>query len=483
MPPSFVPPLVRFAVPSFALLLSSCATAPQKNISGVAIPSQWSQPATTSAAPLNTAALAAWWERFDDPVLDTLITDALANSPDIRAAVSKISESRALRANARASLLPSLSAGVSGGGNRTRDRRTDTTTSSESYGASLDASWEIDLFGRQRKTVSAVDADLAQAGANLHSAQVSLAAEVASAYVALRSVETRLDVVRATIETRAQTLQLTEWREQAGTGDALDRQQAISSLEQARASVPSLEQTIAQTRNQLAVLLGLAPGALDTLLRINLPLPAVPAEIATGIPAETLRQRPDVRASEYAVQAAAARTSAARRERLPSLNLNGSIGIDALKAGKLLDPETVVASVFGNLTAPIFDAGRIRNTITIQTEREKQAFIAYESAVLIALSEVENALVSVARNAERLVILQRAATAAREAESLATLRYEAGQADLLTVLDAQRSLLSAEEQIVTTRADELTAHIQLYKALGGGWSSVTTTVSSSAASL
>lgn len=471
-------------LPAALLTLSGCASASRKTPAPtVATPAEWTQPAPIAApAPLDTSALADWWERFHDPVLSDLVATAVARNPDIRTAVSRINEARALRDTQNSALLPSLSAGVSGGGSRTRNRRTDTTSSSESYGASLDASWEIDLFGRQRQTLSAADADLAQARENLHSAQVSLAAEVASAYVALRSAETRLDVVRATIETRAETLQLTEWREQAGTGDALDTQQAITSLEQARASVPSLEQTVSETRNQLAVLLGLTPGALDTLLHVDLPLPAVPAGIATGIPAETLRQRPDIRASEYALQAAAARTSAARRERLPSLNLSGSIGVEALRAGKLLDPETVVASVFGNLTAPIFDAGRIRNSITIQAEQETQAFIAYESTVLTALSEVENALVSVSRNAERLAILQRAATAAREAESLATLRHEAGQADLLTVLDAQRSLLSAEEQVVTTRADELTAHIQLYKALGGGWTPVSSiTVSTASA--
>lgn len=473
MPSSIPISLARISAPAFALLLSSCATAPKKNTSAaVAVPSQWSQSAT---APLDTASLSRWWQRFDDPILNQLIADALANSPDIRTAVSKIAESRAVRGNA----LPSLSAGVSGGGTRTRNRDTGTTTTSESYSASLDASWEIDLFGKQQKALSAADADLAQTKENLHAAQVSLAAEVASAYVTLRSTEAQLAVVNRSLSTRQETLQLTQWREQAGTGDALDTQQAISSLEQARASVPSLQQTAAQTRNQLAVLSGRTPGALDTLLATALPLPGVPAQIATGIPAETLRQRPDVRASEYAVQAAAARTSSARRERLPSLTLSGSIGVDALKAGKLLDPQTVVASVLGSLTAPIFDAGRIRNNITIQSEQEKQSLISYESTVLAALAEVENALVAIARNAERLASLQRADAAARTAESLASLQYQAGQTDLLTVLDAQRTLLSVEQQVVSTQADELTAHIQLYKALGGGWTTAPATTTAS----
>lgn len=472
--------LSRLAPSALALLLSACSTTPaRQSASAIAAPPSWTGSAAKDAATLDTAALAAWWTRFNDPILDQLIADAFANSPDIRTAVSKIAESRATRGIAKSSLLPSLTAGVSGGGSRTRNRDTGVTTTSESYSASVDASWEIDLFGKQRQALSAADADLAQSKENFRAAQVSLAAEVASAYVTLRSAETRLDVVKRSLSTRQETLQLTRWREQAGVGDALDSRQASSSLEQARASIPSLEQTVSQTRNQLALLSGRAPGALDNLLSSASTLPAAPSLLATGILAETLRQRPDVRASEYAVQAAVARTSSARRERLPSLNLSGSIGVEALKAGKLFDPQTVVSSIVGSLTAPLFDAGRIRNTIAVQAEQEKQAVIACESTVLTALSEVENALVSVSRNSERLAILKRAADDAREAESLASLQYQAGQTDLLTVLDAQRTLLSVEEQVATTRADELAAHIQLYKALGGGWSSDTATTTAS----
>jgi outer membrane protein TolC len=189
-----------------------------------------------------------------------------------------------------------------------------------------------------------------------------------------------------------------------------------------------------------------------------------------GIPAEMLRQRPDVRAAERGLEAAFARTEAARRQRLPALTLSGSIGVEALKAGRLFDPASTVASLLGGLTAPIFDAGRIRQTITIQSELEKQSLNTYESTVLTALSEVENALVAVQRNTERLDILTRATAAAREAASLSALQYEAGQVDLLVSLDAQRTLLDLEQQTVTTAAGRVNAYVQLYKALGGGWS-------------
>ncbi|MFA6286255.1 MAG: efflux transporter outer membrane subunit [Opitutaceae bacterium] len=457
------------------LLLNACSTNPSgpTSASSVAVPSQWRQSAA-DAGPLDPASLARWWTRFDDPVLDRLIDGALVNSPDVRTALSKIAESRAVRATTKASLFPSLSAGVSGASTRTHNRNTGVTSTSESYGASLDASWEVDLFGKQLQTLSAADADLAQTAENFHAAQVSLAAEIASAYVTLRSAEARLAVVRSSLATREETLDLTRWREQAGTGAALDTLQANTSLEQTRSSIPALEQTAAQTRNQLALLSGLAPGALDTLLSSKTALPDIPATLATGIPADTLRQRPDVRAAEYAVKAAAARTSSARRERLPSLTLGGSLGVEALKAGRLFNPDSVTASVLGGLTAPIFDAGRIRQTIIVQTEQEKQALIAYESSVLSALSEVENALIAVSRTSETLAALQKAASSAREAQALAALQYKAGTIDLLSLLDTQRTTLSLEEQVVSTRADQISAHIQLYKSLGGGWSPVKT---------
>ncbi len=457
---------LQLTVPALSLLLSACATvsASDKQVT--------SSVTTEAAAPADTdaAALARWWERFDDPVLNELITTALAESPDIRTAASRIAESRAVRGTTKAGLFPTLSAGVSGSGSRTRDRVSNTTSTSESYGASLDASWEIDLFGQQRKTLAAADADLALTREDYHAAQVSLAAEVASTYITLRSTEANLALTRDTVATREQTLQLTQWRVQAGEDDALATRQATSSLEQARASIPSLELTVTQTRNQLALLCGRTPGSLNALLASTGQLPTIPADLADNIAADTLRQRPDVRSAEYAAQAAAARTSAAKRDRLPSLKLSGSIGVQALKAGNLPDPETILASVLGSLTAPIFDAGAIRNNIAAKAEQEKQALLAYESSVLTALSETSDALAAVVANSDRLAPLQKAADAARESERLANLQYRSGETDLLTLLDAQRTHLSVQQQLVSANADELTAHVQLYKALGGGWS-------------
>jgi outer membrane protein TolC len=194
------------------------------------------------------------------------------------------------------------------------------------------------------------------------------------------------------------------------------------------------------------------------------------SRIETGVPAEALRQRPDVRAAERALEAAFARTQSAKRARLPSLTLSGSIGIDALKAGNIFSPEAAIASILAGLATPVIDAGRIRQNIRAVSSRERQALIAYEATVLTALAEVENALAAVRRYAEQHRIVEKAAAAAREAVTLAAWQYEAGQVDLLVSLDAQRTLLTLEQQEVTTTAQSANACVQLYQALGGGWS-------------
>lgn len=453
------------------LTLSSCAGANGHLKIGaiVPLPAKW-QHRTPTAKPLDTQALTTWWDRFQDSVLSAVIVDALISNTDVRTALSRIAEYRAQRGLERAGLLPSLDIGASASSSRSRDRSTKLTKTSESYQAALSPSWEVDLFGKHMLNVKAASADLAQVNENYYGAQVTLAAEVATAYVTLRSAEAQLAVVQNSLGTRRETVQLTQWSEEAGTGTALDTQQSISTLEQARATIPTLQLSIAQSRNQLTLLSGRTPGWLDSVLSKQRDVPTMPTGLAIGIPAETLRQRPDVRAAERGVEAAFARTKSAQRERLPTLNLSGSLGIEALKAGRLFSPQSIAGSVLGSLAATIFDAGRIRNNITIQSEREKQALIAYEATVLTALAEVENALIAVQRYSERLAILSLAITAARKAVTLSGMQFKAGEIDLFVSLDNQRTLLSLEQQEVITSADRATACIQLYKALGGGWS-------------
>lgn len=414
--------------------------------------------------------LSRWWGRFEDPTLNRLIADALANSPDVVSAAARVKQSRAQRNAEAASLFPSLSGSASANNSASkRDgaaRNTDST-----YAAGLNASWEVDLFGKRRSSVEAASAQLGATEENFHSVQAALASEIAIAYTNLRVDEASLEVLRRTIKTREETNQLASWRTQSGEADSLDSSQALTSLEQARAAVPALLQAIAQNRNLLALIAGKTPGSLDGFLTSGKQaIPNPVRSLAVGIPADTLRQRPDVRVAGYQLLAAAASTRAADAERYPSLNLSGSLGLNALSTGKLFNPQTTAAGLAAGITSPIFDAGRIRSNIEAQSAAEEQAYQTYRATVLTALSEVEDALIACRRTGERLAILEKATVSAREAALLAQQRYQAGITDILTVLDSQRTLLGLEDSLFNVRASRTIAYIQLYKALGGGWS-------------
>jgi len=445
--------------------MDSCTLRTPVSTSQPKLPADWKN---AKSFPVASASLdlKRWWNHFDDPVLNQLIALGLKSNPDIRGAEERIKEARALRKAESASLLPDVGASASfGAGNTNGDPRS-------SSSAGLDASWEADLFGRRRSIIEAASANVAVAEENFHSVQAALASEIAIAYCNLRANETRLDVLHRNVKTREQTSQLASWRQQAGEADSLESSQALSSLEQARAAIPTLEQNAAQTRNLLARLTGGNPGSLDRLLassRKTIPHPA--AKLAVGIPADTLRQRPDVRIAGYQVLAAAANTRAADAARFPSLNLTGSLGVNTLSVKKIFDPQTASANIIAGVTSPVFDAGRIRANIDANAAAEAQAVAVYRSTVLNALSETEDALIACRRSTERLATIEKATVAAREANDLAQQRYQSGDIDFIAALDAQRTVLGLEESFISTRVDRSIAFVQLYKALGGGWAS------------
>jgi outer membrane protein, multidrug efflux system len=459
--------LIALCFPFMALLFS-CGVPVGSGVKPMPVPTEWRNAGRFPvSAPQKD--LSRWWGRFGDPALSRVISAALADSPDISAATARIRGARARRDAEFAGLFPAVDGGVSSN-TRSTDADPGSRVTGTSYSAALDASWEIDLFGRRRSAVQAAAADLGVAEENLNSVHAALAAEIAAAYTGLRANEARLRVLRENVGTREETARLATWRQQAGEADSLESSQAQSSLESARAAIPSLEQAIAQGRNQLALLAGREPGALDHLLSRSNGIPDPPASLAIGIPADTLRQRPDVRVAGYQVLAAAATTRAAEAARYPSLSLSGSLGLNTINASDFLDPETAAANFATNLTSPIFDAGRIRAGIEAASAAEQQAIDNYRSVVLTALAETENALIACRRSAERLATLEKATRLAREADLLARQRYQAGEIDFLDVLDSQRTLLNLEDNLFTTRTDRTTAHIRLYQALGGGWS-------------
>ena len=345
-------------------------------------------------------------------------------------------------------------------------------TAADLYSASFDASWEPDVFGATRRAEEAAQADLEATGASLHDTQVSLTAEAAANYVELRGYQGRLKIARENLATQTETLELTSWRAEAGLTSSLDVEQARANREETRAQIPSLETGLAEAEHRLAILLGLTPAGLHNELETQAPIPSVPQQVAVGIPADTLRQRPDIRAAELTLAAETTRLGQAEAARYPSFNLSGSFGLSAsaLSFGALASSDAVNRSLLTSLTAPIFDRGRIRQQIEIQNAVQEQALVSYETVVLTALKDVEDALVSLANSRLRQEALTPAAEAARNAALLARYRYTVGITDFQTVLDTERTVLSLEDSLVSTQADGTTALIQLYKALGGGWS-------------
>jgi outer membrane protein, multidrug efflux system len=429
----------------------------------VPTPAAWSQAPGPSPAGDD---LARWWDRLQDPELNSLVERAIQNSRDLKTARSRLRQARAQVGLAAASRLPSVTASGSGSFN-------DTTKSdaSGSGSAGLDASWEVDVFGGLKDAEIAAQADMARTAENLHNTQVSLVAEVANDYVNLRSYQRRLAIARQSLQAQTETLQITEWRAQAGLVSSLDVEQARTTVSQTRATLPSFETSIAQAEHALAALLGAEPSALVAELERAAAVPSPPAEVNAGIPADTLRQRPDIRAAERSIVAETARLSKANKARYPSFRLSGSLALQAA-TGAFTGGASLVSSLAGSVSQTLFDGGRIRQQIEIQSAVQEQAVLSYEAAVLTALQEVEDALVGLQKNGERLVSLREAAESARNAAQLARTRYDAGLVDFQTVLDTQRTVLSAEDSVASTETSQVTSLIQLYKALGGGWTNV-----------
>jgi NodT family efflux transporter outer membrane factor (OMF) lipoprotein len=304
----------------------------------------------------------------------------------------------------------------------------------------------------------------------LGNTQVSLVAEVVTNYIEVRSLQIRLGIAHDNLASQSETLQLTEWRAQAGLVSSQDVEQARSNREQTRAQIPSLEISLAATEHRLDVLLGKPPGTLHPRLSATGGMPNVPDQIAVGIPAETLRQRPDVMAAERTLAAETARVGVAEAARYPTFTLSGSIGVEALGLSGLDNRGADTSTLLGNITAPIFDAGRLRSQVEIQDAVREQAQVAYEQAILAALQEVENALVALTRNRERSEALAIATASANNAAEMARQRYSAGLIDFQSVLDTERSVRSFQDSLALSRTDSVLALVSLYKALGGGWS-------------
>ena len=409
-----------------------------------------------------------WWHNFDDPQLVQLVERSRLENLDVQAAGSRIAQARASLGISQGDLLPFVSA--YGSGNRSQSsEEVGTGRQVDFYGVGLDAGWELDLFGGTRRSIEASVADLEGRMADRQAALVSVSAEAALRYVEIRALQRRLEIADENLAAQQETYELTQFRAEAGLSTELDVQLARSNLESTRARVPDLENQLARSRHALAVLLGAHPGALDEELEAPAPIPTARPDVAVGVPAEVLRRRPDVRSAERAVATQSALVGVATAQLYPSFRLSGSIGLEALSLDGLTGGSAAAWSFGPSITVPLFNSGQLRRGVDLQVELLEQSEITYRRTVLVALSEVEDALVALEAEQERRNAYQEAALAAANAVDLSLNLYSTGVSDFQAVLDAQRSLYSLEDLVAQSQAGETASLIRLYKALGGGW--------------
>ena len=446
----------------FMLAQSGCGSVLPKSAEPVAL----NVPAAWSIGPEKTgnASLLQWWARFNDPLLGSLVFRAMEANTSVRSAQAALRQARALRDVSAAALWPVLAGSASA-----QRSQTGNNNGVNHFAAGLDANWELDIFGGNRSALETSEALVRSSAASLGDVQVSIAAEVALDYITLRDAQARLAIARDNLASQQETLQITQWRWQAGLVTAIEAEQARTATEQTRALLPILQTSIGQTCHALAVLTGQLPTALVGLLTAVKPVPQAADDLALNIPAETLRQRPDVRAAEHQVTAAAGRVRQAEAARLPNFSLSGSLGLNALTLGTLTNGASVVSALLADASVPIFDGGSRRAQVRAQQAALDQALVAYQAAVLTALKEVEDALVALRDDRERLVRLQDAAEAAGNAALLARQRYSSGLVDFQVVLETQRAQLVTQASMASASADVSADHVRLYKALGGGW--------------
>lgn len=418
--------------------------------------------------------LSQWWKTLDDPMLTALIDRAVSSNLDMKIARSRVRQARANRGKVQASLFPTLNfsgsdtwsrSGVEGG----------TGETTQLYSAGFDAGWEIDVFGGVRRSLESSESSLQADQEGLYDTLVSLIAEVALNYIDVRTYQYRIEKVEENLQAQAETYQLVQWQSQADLIDDLAVQQALYNLESTRSQLPSLNTSLQQAMNSIAVLLGEKPGDINEKLKISRPLPSIPAAIAVGIPADVIRRRPDIRKAEHQLASQTAQVGVATADLYPKFTLSGSISGSGASINRLGNRMSAVndwnTSYGPGIRWPIFDAGKIRQNIIVQNELQEQALLNYESVILSAVEEVENALTAYVNEYTRTNNLEKAVEAAKSAVDLSEQEYQSGLVDFSNVLDAQRSLLSFENQLAESEGTAASNLIRLYKALGGGWSS------------
>ena len=455
------------------LALGACAVGPDYARPDTKTPAQFARADAAVDAGAVAAPDDAFWARFGDAQLSALVDAALVANNDLRVALAHYERENALLRGSKFDALPVITANADGSDIRSsadqlpgvdRDGR-----DTRSYSGGIGASWELDLFGRIRRSIEAQRADAAASAADLAAAQVAIAGEVARTYVELRGLQERLRVAKDNTANQRETLRLVDARVDAGGGTDFDSARARAQLETTSSRIPALEARVAFDMHRLAVLTDRTPDALIAELDVQRPLPALPARLDAGTPGDLLRRRPDVAAAEQRLHAATARIGVATADLFPRFTLGGLIGTQAASTGALFERDSETHLLALGVDWSFLDVGHVRARIAASDADAEAGLAQYRQTVLLALEDTENALVRYAKARAEDEQLERAAIDSAKAAQLARVRYEAGAAGLLDVLDAERTQLQAQDAFADARTRSVNGAVALYTAMAGGW--------------
>lgn len=458
------------------LVLGACKVGPDYEQPELAtVPDAWHQAATDGLGE-GDAPLQTWWSVFDDETLSSLIERAGASNLTLREAVWRVEESRALRGIVAGARVPQVNLDAEAVRNQPSENGALGDFAPEGgfdaanlFGLGIGASWEIDVWGRIRRQVEAADAEVEASVEDYRDVLVTLYAEVATNYVSVRSLQERLRLAHDNVEGQENTLKLTTDRFNSGLVSALDVAQAESNLANTRSLIPSLENNLIIAFNRLAVLLAMSPGALDEELSGEAPIPTEPEAVTTALPAELLRQRPDIRVAERRLAAQTARIGVATAELYPKFTLAGFLGLQAVSGGDLFSTDSINWSAGLPIRWNLFAGGALRSQIAAEKARTEQLILNYERAVLLALEEVEDAMASYEKEVTRRGHLTNSVDATQRSLDLVLTQYRAGLTDFQNVLDTERSLLIRQDDLAASEGLVIKNLVDLYRALGGGW--------------
>jgi NodT family efflux transporter outer membrane factor (OMF) lipoprotein len=453
---------------SFLLLLAAgCSVGPDYEAPEFAVPDAW-EAAASAEFESEVPPILDWWSGLGDPVLDSLMIRARDANRDLRIAVGRVAEARALRAVATGDFWPQLQGNGEytwGDGILTIPNGPDDT-----FQAGLGATWELDLFGRVRRSREAADAAFHAAIEDYRDVQVSLYAEVAQTYVVVRALQTRIEFAEGNITSQRETLDTVTAREEAGLVPMLDVARARSNLANTEAAIPLLKTALAAARNRLSVLLGEAPGERRLRLGEYREIPVPPDSLVVILPVDLVRRRPDIRRAERQLAAQTARVGVATAELYPKFSLGGVLRMFSGDVDNLFSEESLGWALVPGFSWNLFSGGKVQAQIRAEEARVAQALAAYERAILLALAEVETAIVELRQQRLREGRLMAAVESAQQAVVLVRTQYLEGLTDFQSYLDAQRVLFEQQDALAASRGDAFSALVALNRAMGGGWS-------------